>query len=89
MDINALVGDSLVKKDLEEVKTSQLSTKPGSVIGLYFSAHWCPPCRAFTPKLAKVYDELKEAKKDFEVVFVSSDSGEEISKVQCHRISSI
>ena len=77
MDINALVGDSLVKKDLEEVNTSEVSTKPGSVIGLYFSAHWCPPCRAFTPKLAKVYDELKEAKKDFEIVFVSSDSGED------------
>ena len=77
MDINALVGDTLVKKDLEEVKSSEVSTKPGSVIGLYFSAHWCPPCRAFTPKLAKVYDELKKAKKDFEIVFVSSDSGED------------
>jgi len=25
------------------------------VLGLYFSAHWCPPCRAFTPELLKEY----------------------------------
>jgi len=61
----------------EEVKTSTLSTAKGSVIGLYFSAHWCPPCRAFTPNLAKVYNELKEAGKDFEVIFISSDGSDE------------
>ena len=42
----------------------------GKTIGLYFSAHWCPPCRTFTPKLVKFRDANK---KDFEVVFVSSD----------------
>ena len=42
----------------------------GKTIGLYFSAHWCPPCRSFTPKLVKFRDANK---KDFEVVFVSSD----------------
>jgi len=47
----------------------------GSVIGIYFSAHWCPPCRAFTPQLARVYNECKEKGKSFDIVFVSSDSG--------------
>jgi len=47
-------------------------------IGLYFSAHWCPPCRAFTPLLAEWYDKMKsEGKADeLEIVFVSSDSDE-------------
>jgi len=47
--------------------------KEGGVLGLYFSAHWCPPCRGFTPELVKTYSKLKEAGKHFEVIFVSSD----------------
>jgi len=43
----------------------------GKAIGLYFSAHWCPPCRGFTPKLAEFYkDGLKDK---MEIFFVSSD----------------
>jgi len=43
----------------------------GKPFGLYFSAHWCPPCRGFTPKLAEFYkDGLKEK---MEIIFVSSD----------------
>ena len=37
------------------------------------SAHWCPPCRMFTPKLRQTYLQLKAAGKDFEVVFCSFD----------------
>jgi len=40
---------------------------------LYFSAHWCPPCRMFTPKLVEWYNEFKAKQPDFELVFVSSD----------------
>merc|ERR1719502_1390860 len=43
---------------------------------LYFSAHWCPPCRRFTPKLAEWYTALKDAGKSLECVFVSSDRDE-------------
>merc|ERR1712217_212311 len=46
----------------------------GNLIGLYFSAHWCPPCRGFTPKLAEMY---KNGLKDkMEITFVSSDKDE-------------
>ena len=46
----------------------------GKHIGLYFSAHWCPPCRAFTPSLVKFRDANTE--KDFEIVFVSLDKSQ-------------
>lgn len=48
----------------------------GKVFAFYFSAHWCPPCRGFTPKLAEWYtSNLKE--KGLEIVFVSSDKTED------------
>mmetsp|Transcript_4242 Transcript_4242/g.13272 ORF Transcript_4242/g.13272 Transcript_4242/m.13272 type:complete len:317 (-) Transcript_4242:186-1136(-) len=42
-----------------------------AVVALYFSAHWCPPCRGFTPVLAQAYKDYTAG--DVEVVFVSSD----------------
>ena len=52
---------------------------------LYFSAHWCPPCRGFTPELAKTYAKLKADGKDFELVFISSDRSEDGFKVRKRR----
>jgi len=47
------------------------------VVGLYFSAHWCPPCRGFTPKLADFYQKFRATNGDkLEIVFVSSDRDE-------------
>ncbi|KAJ0403184.1 hypothetical protein P43SY_005178 [Pythium insidiosum] len=43
------------------------------VIGLYFSGHYCPPCRKFTPILAQVYEEIQDDHDDVEIIFVSSD----------------
>ena len=37
----------------------------------------CPPCKKFTPELAKFYGKAKESGKKFEVVFVTSDNSEE------------
>ncbi|CAD5218727.1 unnamed protein product [Bursaphelenchus okinawaensis] len=49
----------------------------GKVVALYFSAGWCPPCRAFTPKLKAFYEKLQEEGKNFEVVWVSRDRAED------------
>jgi thiol-disulfide isomerase/thioredoxin len=40
---------------------------------LYASAHWCPPCRQFTPMLANWYQTVKSM---VEVVFLSCDHDE-------------
>lgn len=50
-----------------------VATIEGKTLMIYFSAHWCPPCRQFTPVLAKFYTELKAKRDDFELVFASSD----------------
>lgn len=44
---------------------------------IYYSAHWCPPCRGFTPELVKAYSSLKARYPDFEVIFVSSDNDQD------------
>jgi nucleoredoxin len=41
---------------------------------VYYSASWCGPCRAFTPKLVEWYKKNKPAHSDFELIFVSSDN---------------
>jgi nucleoredoxin len=43
------------------------------LIALYFSAHWCVPCRKFTPSLVAFYNKNAAAHPEFEIVFVSND----------------
>jgi len=60
----------LIRNNGQKVPVSELVSK---TVALYFSAHWCPPCQAFTPNLIQVYDKLMERKEPFEIVFISSD----------------
>ena len=50
---------------------SEVNESP--LVGIYFSAHWCPPCRGFTPVLSEFYNKANEEKKQIEIVFVSCD----------------
>ncbi|XP_061461263.1 nucleoredoxin isoform X4 [Rhineura floridana] len=52
----------------------------GSHVGVYFSAHWCPPCRSLTRVLVESYRKIKESGQKFEIVFVSADRSEDSFK---------
>ena len=83
--LEELLGEKILKRSSagggdDEIPTSSLATKKQII--LYFSAHWCPPCRGFTPLLSKAYDGYKkkvgdEEKSETEVIFVSRDSDAE------------
>lgn len=72
--MEGLVGPRLLRHGGAEILTSSLPA--GSVVALYFSAHWCGPCKAYTPDLRKVYERCKGQGKAFEVIFVSGDHDE-------------
>uniref|UniRef100_A0A2K1YPP0 protein-disulfide reductase n=1 Tax=Populus trichocarpa TaxID=3694 RepID=A0A2K1YPP0_POPTR len=64
-------NDFVIDKSGSKVPVSELV---GKNILLYFSAQWCPPCRAFLPKLIEAYHTIKGKDNAFEVIFISSDS---------------
>lgn len=62
----------IVSRDARQTPVSKLV---GKTIGLYFGAHWSPPSRGFTTKLAEAYNTLMNTNDQcsFEIVLVSTD----------------
>ena len=77
--LESLVGEKLLK----DVKGNAVPTEDAfkssnaSLIGLYFSASWCPPCQRFTPILTEFYKAAKASNSGLEIVFISSDRSRE------------
>jgi nucleoredoxin len=59
---------NIINKD-----NQQFNLDDKKIIGLYFSASWCPPCRKFTPVISTLYEDMIEYYDDIEFVFISSD----------------
>lgn len=75
-EVLSVLGNSLhAKEDGKTISTTADSLK-GKYVAFYFSAHWCPPCRQFTPIFCELYKVLKAQGKEFEVVFVTGDRSE-------------
>ena len=56
---------------IDKYGSSQTLSKYDTVL-LYFSAHWCPPCRQFTPRLKELYEKIPKG--SVKIVFVSWDN---------------
>ena len=78
LEAPSVVAD-LVKGDLVCWKNGSLARFDDEAIGkkkliaLYFSAHWCAPCRKFTPQLIEFYNRVAPQHPEFEIVLVSAD----------------
>ena len=87
--MDSLKDQNLMKSDGSSVPAdSALAGK--DLVLFYFSAHWCPPCRQFTPLLKDFYEVSMNIVLDMvyfilvlqeveglEIVFVSSDRSPE------------
>lgn len=72
-ELSKLLDDqSIIDEDEKNIPLSYFKEE-GMITGIYFSAHWCGPCVAFTPELVKKYDALKKDGKKIEIIFVSFD----------------
>jgi len=71
--MEGLLGPKLIQEG-KEVDCAAAIGK-AEIVCLYFSAHWCPPCRGFTPVLAQFYTEAVK-KYPIQIVFVSFDKND-------------
>lgn len=79
--VDGQVGSDLVKLEGDQlVALGPKALENKKLVAFYYSAHWCPPCRAFTPQLSAFYDEVSKNHPEFELVFVSSDQNAEAMK---------
>lgn len=69
---DSVSNDSLVTYK-SGLKPFEGNLSDGKYFAIYYSAAWCPPCRAFTPKLVEFYNRTKKKHPNFEIFFVSSD----------------
>merc|ERR1711862_316931 len=70
-----LVGTTF--KTATGTTTLQEIVDSGVVVAVYYSAHWCPPCRGFTPVLKEFYNKVNENGKKLEIIFGSIDQNED------------
>lgn len=70
-----LVG-KLQKLDDDKLDDTELTKTPEFFI-LYYSASWCPPCRATAPHSVEFYNEMVKDNPKVELIMVSADDDED------------
>jgi nucleoredoxin len=70
--MDQLLGSKLLTKVGGPTKATDELLKDKDLVLLYFSASWCPPCKAFSPLLVEFYNAHAKTTK-LEVIYISSD----------------
>ena len=70
---NFLKGDLVRSQNGALVPADDEALLRKKLIAYYFSAHWCAPCRKFTPQLVEYYNRVAPQHPEFEVIFYSFD----------------
>ena len=68
-----LKGDLVQRRNGAVVHADDVAFANKKLIAFYFSAHWCGPCRKFTPQLIDYYKRVAAEHPEFEIVFYSHD----------------
>ena len=68
-----LKGDLVQWHNGSVVHADETALANKKLIAFYFSAHWCGPCRKFTPQLVDYYNRVAPQHPEFEIVFYSLD----------------
>jgi len=70
---NFLKGDLVRPQNGALVRADDEAISHKKLIAYYFSAHWCGPCRKFTPQLVEYYNRVAPQHPEFEIIFYSFD----------------
>mmetsp|Transcript_13966 Transcript_13966/g.13544 ORF Transcript_13966/g.13544 Transcript_13966/m.13544 type:complete len:302 (-) Transcript_13966:707-1612(-) len=76
-----LLGERLYSLEMIDESRAQMHAhytnevlRGKKVVGLYFSADWCGPCKQFTPELVSFYNKMnarRGRKDEFEIIWIS------------------
>lgn len=66
----------LISESGRPFKLMKDRTAPPTHYVFYYSASWCPPCRAYTPSLVDFHRRVRKTMPNLEIILVSSDRSE-------------
>lgn len=79
-----LKGDLVQWRNGAVVHVDDAALANKKLIAFYFSAHWCGPCRKFTPQLVDYYNRVAPQHPEFEIVFYSYDKSPSAFETYMH-----
>ena len=75
-DMQLLFGQIFLDNKMEIIKDNK-EVFDCTILGVLFSAGWGSPCRIFNKDLIRIYNQMNDGEKIFEIIQVSFDNNED------------